>query len=332
VLPRSSQRRRALSALAAVACLALDRRAALASSQPKRVAILRESAGGTAELAREFERHGFGAGSLEVRVFAHGKGDWDEVVPPLVAELLRWRPDCIIVPAEYFVRYILRATRTVPIVTNASDPVRLGLATSLARPGGNVTGVYTDPAELHVKQIQLFRTLVPKLRCVAWISFEPRLADYPVFEKAAQAAGVRAHSIVIDPADGYERLAREVRALRAEGCFAAHLLTNVPPAVEAVAKAALQERIVVSYGGDQEENLALEGLLFSFAPAFQVRGYENNSRMVAITARILRGERPEDIPFEGAIGNRLRVNARTAKRLEIALPPELLLVADEVLR
>jgi putative ABC transport system substrate-binding protein len=329
---RSSDRRRALSALAAAAGLAFDWRAAFAAPEPKRVAILRESAGGTAELAREFERHGFGPGSLEVRVFAHGKGDWDEVVPPLVEELLRWRPDCIMVPADYFVRYVLRVTRTVPIVTNASDPVRLGFAASLVRPGGNVTGVYTDPAELHVKQIQLFRTLVPKLACVAWISFEPRLADYPVFEKAAQAVGVRARTIVIDPADGFERLAGEVRALRAGGCPAAHLLTNVPPAVEAVAKAALQERIVVSYGGDQEKNLALDGLLFSYAPAFQVRGYENSSRMVAITARILRGERPENIPFEGAIGHRLRVNERTAKRLGIALPPELLLVADEVLR
>jgi putative ABC transport system substrate-binding protein len=322
-----------LSVIAAGVFFAPDPRAAIAAPPPKRVAVLAEVGGGEEKLAREFEKHGFRPGEdLEVRAFAFS-GKWDQSVPVAVAEMLRWQPDCIMVPADYFVRYVRQATRSVPIVTNASDPVGSGLAASLVRPGSNVTGVYTDPSEIYFKQIQLLLALVPKLPCAAWISFGPRLADYPAFEKAARAAGVRARTVVIETADGpnFQGLAREMRSLRREGCLAAHLLTNVPATIETVAQGALSERIVVSYGGDAA-NLATEGLLFSYHPAFQVRGYQNSGRMVAIIARILRGERPENIPFEGPTGYSLRLNQRTASRLGITIPPEMLIAAEEVIR
>ena len=291
-----------------------------------------------ADYARAFEPLGYRLGAnLEITWLEFPvRSRWNDVVPPLAAEAVRLRPDCIRTQGANFTRFVQEATRTIPIVTsiNEGDPVALGFAKSLARPGGNVTGLHGGFAEVNTKRIEFLRRLVPGLTCVGWIAFRPQLEWFGTFENAARDFGVRVRPIVADSAaDGprFESAKREIAKLRGEGCLAAHFHSGMPELIEAVTASALEHRIAISYSGDVA-TVSRDGIMFMYHATPAAKGYEAPRRTVSMIARIFRGERPENMPFEGPMGYELVFNQRTARRIGVTIPPDIVTMANKIIR
>jgi len=313
-------------------------RSARADPRPKRVAILWVQIDSPSppqerrDYEQRFERHGYRLGDT-VEVLWFETVLKDERTPRVgenVQRIVEARPDVIIASGTIAAELLRKATTEIPVVINlgVGDPVEQGLAQSLSRPGGNFTGIYLEAYDAHLKRLDILKQLVPRLSCVGWIAFAPQLSWFPTFERAAHAAGLRVRKVVGDPFEDrlYARVRREVAALRSSGCAAAHFFTSVQPFIDAVTAAALETRLVLSHSSEPRSDAAM----ISLDPIFATPGMITAGRLVPLAAKILDGQRPAQIPFEGPVGYRLLVNRTLATRWGIAVPPSLLLAADEV--
>ena len=331
-------RRRALGTIGAV--FAGTIRTSFAAERDARVALLMfdqeaEDREWTDALVKGFAASGYRQGdNLRLQRFevpVVGDRSWDTTVPNAIARMMPTEPECIIATGEVLCRYLQQAGGTTPVVTDVGDPVGLGLAATLLRPGGKFTGLHRGYAEVATKQIQLLRTITPQLRGLVWIAFKPQLVWLPTFETAARQAGLPVRKIVppIPTDQGFhEYLRSEFAALRREGFLAGHFHTGIPAFIDAVTALALEHRIALSYSGGDPDR---EGLLLSYGIK-RLEGLRSARRIPAIVARILRGERPGDIPFEGPTGYTLSLNLKTAARIGLAVPSEVLVLADEIIR
>ena len=245
----------------------------------------------------------------------------------LAAELVRLKVDVIVstggpVPATA----AKRATRTIPIVFTMSDPVGLGLVTSLGRPGGNLTGVNILTVELNAKRLELLKGAVPGASRVAVLAnpANPGMAEaLKELEGAARALRVKLHVLEarerqeIDAA--FAAMARE----RAE----ALLVMNDPMFL------AQRERIV-----DLAAKHRVPGIFFfrEFAEAGGLLSYSANltdmyRRLATYVDKILKGAKPGDLPIEQPMKFELVINGKTAKALGLTIPPLPLLQADQVI-
>jgi putative ABC transport system substrate-binding protein len=209
------------------------------------------------------------------------------------------------------------------------DPVGEGFAQSLARPGGNVTGTHRGVREIFFKQIDVLRRLVPGQTRMAWISFRPQLKErWSAFEWAARTAGMEVRQVILDPkGEDFPGLAGDFEALRRDGFRCGHFNGVFEPDLKAVSALALRHRIALSFWGSPED-LDRDGLLLQYRSVPD--GVEK--RHAAAMARILRGEHPRDIPFEGPTKYQLRLNLKTAAGIGVKVPEDVLLMMDEVLR
>lgn len=291
-----------------------------------------------AEVAAAFAPHGFRDGeNLEIAWFEFPEGvEWSRAMPEAARRAVAFRPDCIRVTFQPLLPHVLRESGSIPVVAVVDDPIASGLAKTLNRPGGNVTGIHTGEREVNAKRVQLLKALAPQAKCVAWIAYLPHEFRYVAFERAVTEAGLRARKLIIPSAGRgkiditLEAFRRELAKLRPEGCTALHLHSSVEPIVDALAAAALEHRLAVSNW--DLAHWKKEGLLFVYDSRTRSFGNDLTKRTTAQVARILKGERPGDIAFEGPLGYYLFVNARTASRIGVTLPPEVLLQADEVER
>jgi ABC-type uncharacterized transport system substrate-binding protein len=217
------------------------------------------------------------------------------------------------------------ATQSIPVVfTLVGDPITSGMVASLARPGGNLTGISNLSTELTSKRLQVLKTLVPGLRRVWFIYYGGDVTDNAALVKTLEAAG-RLHIYVVphavnDPA----QLTRVLAGLQpGDGLLApfidtldipaSMLETSLAARIPAVFPAALW----VGHGG-----------LVSYGPDFHAQGVQ----AARLVAKILRGARPRDLPVEGADKIDLAVNLKTAAQLGIGVPRKILLRADTVHR
>jgi putative ABC transport system substrate-binding protein len=260
---------------------------------------------------------------LEIRS-AEGK---TERLKPLMSELLQLKLDVLVAAFYGAVLTAKNATRTLPMVAAAVDnPVDMGLAVTMARPGGNITGITSWSGELVAKRLQLVRELVPSARRVG-ILFNPDAVS-----RATLEGGI----------SEWERaLGRQIRAYEArgpdefEGVFAA-LARDGVGALVVLADAntymnrarlnelCLQRRMPSVWGGrDWLTGGGLASYQSDFPAIFR--------RAAALVDYILKGQKPAEIPFERATKLELIVDKRAAKALGITVPQALLLAADEVL-
>ena len=260
--------------------------------------------------------------AIEAR-FADGS---TERLGPQTAGLLRARPDVIVATGAPAYRALRRATSTVPIVvTAAADPVAEGLATSLARPGANFTGLTDTAAFLGPRHLELLDAIVPQLASVAV------LADPDGGALAAQLARIAAAAQAI----GRRTLPVEARgSAEIEAGFAA-----VSRKTEAMI--VLGDTLFV----DQLRHIAELSLRFllpsahslpAFAEVGGLLGYghelrESFRRAAFYVDRILKGARPGELPFEQPTRHRLAVNLKTAGSLGLTIPRSLLSRADRVI-
>lgn len=255
------------------------------------------------------------------------RGDWGVSIPKVAREVARGSYDGAIAEGGNLTRALREAAPNLPIAAHLFDPVGEGFAQSLGRPGGNVTGTHRGVREVFLKQIDVLRRLVPGAERMAWISWRPQIKErWAAFDWAARTAGMEVRQVFLKP-EGHDGLPGDFEALRRDGFRCGHFDGGLDPSLRAVSALALRHRIALSFWGSTDD-FDREGLLLQYRP--QRDGVEE--RLVAAMARILRGEHPRDIPFEGPAKYQMRLNLKTASRIGVKVPDDVLVMMDEVLR
>ena len=252
-----------------------------------------------------------------------------DLLPALAAELVR-RKVAVIVTIEGppVVLAAKAATTTIPIVfTVSDDPVRLGLVASLARPGGNLTGINFVSAELVAKRLELLRALVPTATRVAVLvnpantaNTETTLKDV---EPAARAVGLQIQVLNADTSHEIDAAFATIVRERPDALFSASSPYFTSRRVQLVQLAA-RHAIPATYPGRQYVEV---GGLMSYGA-----NVASAWRQLGVYAgRILKGEKPADLPVVQASKFELVINHHTARMLGLTVPPTLLATADEVI-
>jgi ABC-type uncharacterized transport system substrate-binding protein len=247
-------------------------------------------------------------------------------LPALAAELTAQRVDAIIAAGPPAVQAARNATATIPIVAIdlESDPVANGRVASLARPGGNVTGVFLDFPDFSAKCLQILTEAIPPLSRIAvlWDSTTGRL-QLSAVEDAARQLGVSVDVFetrrLADVADAFYALDRTV--IQGALILSSPLFGGNP---QMIADLALRRRVpTISLFPD----VAKEGGLLAYGP--DIQGFYRQAG--AIARKVLLGAKPADIPAERPTRFQLVANLQTAKLFGITLPPSILARADEVI-
>jgi putative ABC transport system substrate-binding protein len=247
-----------------------------------------------------------------------------ERLPALARELVAAKPDLIYVLGGDVAPFVRSATSTIPIVMVVSnDPVRSGLVASLARPGGNVTGVTFVSSELAAKRLQFLHELAPQLARVA-VLWNPDHVDpeYREIQLAGRTLGVQVQSLEVrSPAD-FDSAYQTALSVRAEALMpvSSRLLTLDRTGIIAFAS---QHRLLLASGWGP---WAREGALLSYGPDLD----EITRRSAAHVDKILRGASPAELPVEQPTRFQLVINRKTAKSLGLTIPEKLIVLADEV--
>jgi putative ABC transport system substrate-binding protein len=253
--------------------------------------------------------------------------DQPERLPDLAAELVLRSVDLIVVRGTAETRAAQQATATIPIVMMVStDPVGSGLVTSLAHPGGNVTGGATLTWELSAKQLQLLTETAPGIAHVAvfWNGSNPALAaGWRQTQEAARALGIQADSLELREPDDVERAIEAATAQHVD----ALLLIGGPFTNREIARIvdfAARERLPAMYVIRPE---VAAGGLMAYGPHME----DNYRRAGYYVDRILRGANPADLPIEQPKRFDLLVNLKTAQALGLTFPEEIMRQVTEVI-
>ena len=244
----------------------------------------------------------------------------------LAEELAESKVDVIVAVTGLGAREAKRATGAIPIVIVADpDPVGNGLVESLARPGGNVTGLSLMVIDLSGKRLALFKEIVPKLARVA-IVLDPRDAfskpSIVAIERAAKAAGFLIQTFDVTTSDEIEQAFSAIARDGFDGASA------VGPAMyneRAQVGASAMAHKVPTIAANAEQ--VPYGLLLSYGPDF----LDYFRRAVGYVDKILKGAKPGELPIEQPTRFKLVINLKTAKALGLTVPPSLVATADEVI-
>ena len=244
-----------------------------------------------------------------------------------VADLAARKPDVIIAFTGPAVLEVKRAGLAIPIVfAIVTDPVAMGIVASLARPGANITGVALNDPLLGGKRLELLMDAVPQLRRVAvmWPSMHPE--GLLTVDSVSTSASKHGIEIFGREMRGPDELAAAFGEASRAGSQAAIFITNnaLFARRKEIAAIALQHRMPTIHAFQIEVE---DGALMSYGADLG----ENYRRAAALAARILRGEKPADLPVEQPTRFTFAINLRTAAALGIALPPSLIARADEVI-
>jgi putative tryptophan/tyrosine transport system substrate-binding protein len=243
----------------------------------------------------------------------------------LATELVRLKVDVIVAEFTPTALAAKRATRTIPIVmAGAGDPVATGLVASLARPGGNVTGVSNIAAELSGKRLDLLREVVPGLTRAGLLIHGGDPLDKGFVSETQTAAAKAGIHINVARVPSSAQLESAFSALTKERVGAVIVQANVPVPAKQIADVALRHR------------LPSISLLNEFAESGGLMSYGVNvseiyRRVADYVDKILKGAKPADLPVEQPTKFELIINLKTAKALGFTIPPSLLLRADQVI-
>jgi len=251
-----------------------------------------------------------------------------ERLTELAAELVRLRVAVIVTSTDEAIAAVKRQTQTIPIVMTAStDPVGTGFVSSLAHPGGNVTGFTSISPELGAKRLELLREAVPGLSRVA-IMWNPdipgALLDYKATEEATRSLRLQLQSVEVSGAGDIARAFAALTTGRAEALIVVPSTTTLDNRVQ-IASLAQKHRLPAMYGG---RTFAEAGGLMAYGSSLAERW----RRAATYVDRILKGAKPGDLPVEQPTKFELVINMTAAKALGLTLPPSLLRRADEVIQ
>jgi len=271
--------------------------------------------------------HGFVDGQNVTIQWRWAQGKLDRL-PVLAAELIALKPDVIFAPPTPSALAVLKATKEIPIVfALAADPVGNGLVKSLAKPGGNVTGMSTINVELGAKRLEMLKDAFPTITRVA-VLHNPvdtsNALQLQMVQAAARALKVEVVPIGVQRREEFEGAFTEMNRARVDSLMVLENPTNFTNRKEIVRRAnkagwptmyALQE--FVDSGG---------------LMAYTVDYPDQFRRAAGYVARILKGEKPADLPVEQPTRVKLVINLKAAKASGKAVPENILVRADEVIR
>ena len=262
--------------------------------------------------------------AIEYR-FAEGR---PERLPALAAELVRLKVDVIVTAGPPAPEAAKQATSTIPIVVAATgDPVAEGLVASLARPGGNITGLATISSELVGKQLELLKELVPKISRVAVLQ-NPSNNHHPFVvrqaEAAARALGLKLHIVQAGTSLEIDAAFAKMRSQRAGGVLVLRDAQFLTQRTQIAALAAKSRLPAVYSFRDQVE---AGGLM-----AYGANSPQMYRRAATYVDKILKGAKPADLPVEQPTKFEFVINLKTAKALGLKIPQSLLQRADEVIQ
>jgi len=264
--------------------------------------------------------------NIEYR-YAEGKLDR---LTELAAELVRLRVDMIVTSGNASVRAAKEATTTIPIVvSNTSDLVGPGHAVSLARPGGNITGLTNMAPELAGKRLELLKEAVPKLSRVAVLWWnDPAGPGHSTSWKESQLSArelhLQLHSMEVRNLSDFERAFEDARKARSDALavtpspfFSAHQ--------KRITQLAAKSRLPAIYSQGEYPNA---GGLMSYGPDVVYQHY----RAATYADKILKGTKPADLPVEQPTKFEFIINLKAAKQIGVTIPPNVLVRADKVIR
>jgi putative ABC transport system substrate-binding protein len=317
-----------LSALLFALCLPVE------AQQPRKIPMIGFMRGGSPTDAEiDAFRHGlrelgYVEGKNIIIEYRNTEGKTDHF-SAVAAELVRLKVDIIVAAGGSAVVLAVKPTTdAIPIVmTNPGDPVAIGVVASLARPGGNVTGLTSSSTELSGKRLEVLREAVPKLSKVAvlWSPAESGNArNFKETEVAAQSLKLKLLSLGLRTSDDLDNALQSSTRERA----GALIIIRSP------AYSASGERIVDFAAKNGlptmfPEKLFVEaGGLMSYAPNIA----DNFRRAATYVDKILKGAKPGDLPVERPMKFELIINLKTAKQIGLTIPPNVLARADKVIR
>ena len=249
-------------------------------------------------------------------------------LPPLAKELVDLNIDVLIARAPRAALAAKNATRKIPIVFyDVADPVELGLVNSLARPGGNLTGLTIITEMLAGKRLELLKDTVPRLSRVAvlWNPQNPGNAQqWKESQIPARELGLQLHSMAVSSADRYEGAFKEAAKARS-----AALAVTPDPLVfsnlKLITDLAAKYRLPAI--ADRGEFVESGGLM-----AYGAHEAEQDRRVAYYVDRILKGAKPADLPVEQPTKYELAINLKTAKALGLTIPPNVLSRAQKIIK
>jgi putative ABC transport system substrate-binding protein len=259
------------------------------------------------------------------RRYAAGKF---EVLPALAADLAQQKVDVIVCMSTLAAQAAKQATGTIPLVfATVADPVAEGFAESLARPGGNITGVSNVGTVLSGKLLQILKDAFPTTSRVA-VFRAPRAghaaAQFSELEAAAKALHIEVMAVQIRRREDIEPVLARLREWRADAMYVMQGAEN-SAAREFLVEFATKSRMPSIY---PQRNYAEAGGLISYGSNFDA----NYHRAATYVDKILKGAKPGDLPIEQPTKFEMVINLKTAKALGLTIPQSLLLRADEVIQ
>ncbi len=262
--------------------------------------------------------------ALEYR-YAEGKLDR---LPALAAELVGLKVDVIVAMSPPTAHAAKDATTTIPIVMRSTDdPVATGLVASLARPGGNITGVTSISTELIGKRLEILKEAVPKARVVAVLR-NPTAPDAAVkwkeVEVASRALGLQLHSVEVRAVTDFAGAFKSATTAQ----FHALIVLRNPLIVnnrKRIAELAAKSKLPAMY--DDREFVDVGGLMSYGADLADL-----HRRLAVYVDKILKGAKPAELPVEQPMKFEFVVNLKAAKQIGLTIPPNVLVRADRVIR
>jgi putative tryptophan/tyrosine transport system substrate-binding protein len=306
------------------------------AQQPKKIPKIAYLAPSTpaaaADLVEAFRQGlrelGYVEGKTFVLELRHGEARADRL-PEIARELVGLKVDVIVTATDVAIAAVKRETQTIPIVmANSTDPVGTGFVASLARPGGNITGLSSISPELSGKRLELLREVVPGLSRVAFIwnpDVRGAVLDYKETEGAATPLHLQLQSVEVVRAEDFDRAFSAITKDRAQ----ALIMPAANPLAFAnrgqIASFAQKNRLPSMYA--QEEYVDAGGLM-SYGPSTP----DLHRRAATYVDKILKGTKPADLPVEQPIKFEFIINLKAAKQIGLTIPPNVLARADKVIK
>jgi putative ABC transport system substrate-binding protein len=246
-----------------------------------------------------------------------------ERLPNYATELVRLNVDVIVAPGSG-ARAAKKATNTIPIVLTYGDPVGQGLVASLARPGGNVTGLSGFASELGGKQLELLKEAFPRVSRVAVLWWQQNALLLGDIKGAARALEVTLQSLELSTVDDFEPAFSAIKGERAHALLVVRnpfTVTHQRRIVDFAAKS----RLPAMYG--DKEFVDAGGLM-----SYGVNVPDLWGRAAIYVDKILKGRKPADLPVEQPKKFEFVINLKTAKQIGLTIPPNVLVRADKVIK
>jgi ABC-type uncharacterized transport system substrate-binding protein len=272
---------------------------------------------------------GYVEGKNIVIEYRYTEGNQDRA-PRLVAELIQLNVDVLVATTSPAIRAAKQATKTIPIVmVTTSDPIAAGLIDSLARPGGNITGLTSLTRELSGKRLELLKEMIPRVARVGvlWTTTGvPGLATaFDDYDSAARDLKISLKSLEVHgPNPKLEELLRDAVKARVSAIIAIRVPLLISHRKQ-IADFALNNRLALMSEGSEYVEV---GSLVSYSAS----DVENYRRAAVYVDKIIKGAKPADLPVEQPKKFEFIINLKTAKQIGLIIPPNVLARADRIIR